>query len=51
MIACGAVLRNSSQQVFWSGYSGYAADPDGHLREVARNPFFPLDPEGRLSLS
>jgi uncharacterized glyoxalase superfamily protein PhnB len=23
----------------WGGYSGYVADPDGHLWEVAHNPF------------
>jgi hypothetical protein len=36
--------------VLRGGYSGYVADPDGHLREVARNPCFPLDAEGHLSL-
>jgi len=25
--------------VFWGGYSGYFRDPDGHLWEVAHNPF------------
>jgi len=28
--------------VFWGGYSGYFADPDGHLWEVAWNPFMDL---------
>ena len=27
------------QKVFWGGYSGYIADPDGFLWEVAFNPF------------
>ena len=49
-IQCGATLKKKAQQVFWGGYSGYFADPDGHLWEVAHNPFFPLDAEGRLSL-
>ena len=35
-----------AQKVFWGGTSGYFADPDGHLWEVAHNPFFPLDEEG-----
>lgn len=35
---------------FWGGYSGYFADPDGHLWEVAWNPFFPLDERGNLFL-
>ena len=27
------------QKVFWGGYSGYIADPDGFLWEIAFNPF------------
>jgi predicted N-acetyltransferase YhbS len=34
--------------VFWGGYSGYWADPDGHVWEVAMNPFWPLKPDGSL---
>ena len=37
-------------KTFWGGYSGYFADPEGHLWEVAHNPFFPLDAAGNLSL-
>jgi hypothetical protein len=29
--------------MFWGGYSGYFADPDGHPWEVAWNPEFPLE--------
>ena len=46
----GATIVKPMQKVFWGGYSGYFADPDGHLWEVAHNPFFPLDPQGHLSL-
>lgn len=35
-------------QVFWGGYSGYFADPDGHLWEVAWNPYLDLDAEGNV---
>ena len=38
------------EKVFWGGYSGYFADPEGHLWEVAHNPFFPFDAEGRIKL-
>jgi catechol 2,3-dioxygenase-like lactoylglutathione lyase family enzyme len=31
--------------VSWGGYSGYFADPDGHLWEVAWNPHFWAGPE------
>ncbi|MFC3165284.1 VOC family protein [Ciceribacter thiooxidans] len=49
-VSCGASLVKSPREVFWGGYSGYFADPDGHLWEVAHNPFFPLDEEGHLVL-
>ncbi|HRD74936.1 MAG TPA: VOC family protein [Hyphomicrobiaceae bacterium] len=49
-VASGATLVKQPCKVFWGGYSGYFADPDGHLWEVAHNPFFPLDDEGRLTL-
>ena len=39
-IAAGAALLKPGQKVFWGGYSGYFADPDGFLWEVAHNPFF-----------
>lgn len=48
--ACGARLVKPATKVFWGGYSGYFADPDGHLWEVAYNPFFPFDEAGRLVL-
>lgn len=38
-IAAGATEVKAPQKVFWGGYSGYFADPDGHLWEVAYNPF------------
>jgi catechol 2,3-dioxygenase-like lactoylglutathione lyase family enzyme len=49
-VACGATLIKPAQKVFWGGYSGYFADPDGHLWEVAYNPGFPLDEAGHLQL-
>ena len=49
-VACGGRLVKAGQKVFWGGYSGYFADPDGHLWEVAHNPFWQLDAEGRVVL-
>jgi uncharacterized protein len=49
-VSCGATLVKKPVKVFWGGYSGYFSDPDGHLWEVAHNPFFPLSPEGRVQL-
>lgn len=37
-VAAGATPVKPPQDVFWGGYSGYFADPDGHLWEVAFNP-------------
>ena len=41
-IKSGAKPIKKPQAVFWGGYSGYFADPDGHLWEVAWNPFTDL---------
>jgi uncharacterized protein len=49
-VACGATAVKLPEKVFWGGYSGYFADPDGHLWEVAYNPFFPQDASGHLVL-
>jgi catechol 2,3-dioxygenase-like lactoylglutathione lyase family enzyme len=38
-ISAGATLVKTPQPTAWGGYSGYVADPDGHLWEVAFNPF------------
>lgn len=45
--AAGARGLKSPERVFWGGFSGYFADPDGHVWEVAHNPFWPLDASGR----
>lgn len=49
-VEAGASLLKPGQPVFWGGYSGYFADPDGHAWEVAHNPFFPLDAQGQIVL-
>ena len=41
-IKAGAKAVKQPQKVFWGGYSGYFADPDGYLWEVAFNPFTDL---------
>ncbi|MDP3735269.1 MAG: VOC family protein [bacterium] len=41
-ISVGARLIKKPQEVFWGGYSGYFADPDGYLWEVVFNPFMDL---------
>ena len=44
-VKAGARLIKPAQDVFWGGYSGYFADLDGHLWEVAWNPHFWVGPE------
>lgn len=41
--AAGATIVKPAQDVFWGGYSGYFADPDGFLSEVAWNPHFVVE--------
>ena len=42
-VDAGATLVKPAEDVFWGGYSGYFTDPDGHLWEVAWNPFFQIE--------
>lgn len=46
----GATVLKRPEKVFWGGYSGYYADPDGHVWEIAMNPFWPLSEDGSLTL-
>ncbi|HUO88716.1 MAG TPA: VOC family protein [Rhizomicrobium sp.] len=41
-VSKGAKPVKTPQDVFWGGYSGYFADPDGYLWEIAYNPFTDL---------
>ena len=44
----GGKIIKPAEKVFWGGYSGYFSDPDGHLWEVAYNPFSTLGPKGEF---
>lgn len=48
--AAGATLLKPAEKVFWGGYSGYFADPDGHVWEVALNPHWTLNEDGTLTI-
>ena len=39
----GAHVTDQPHDRDWGGYSGYFADPDGYLWEIAWNPYFKLD--------
>ena len=45
-LAAGATASKPPEDVFWGGYSGYFADPDGHMWEVAWNPGCTINPDG-----
>ena len=46
----GATIVKPAQKVFWGGYSGYFKDLNGHLFEVAFNPFWEFDENDNLKM-
>lgn len=44
-ITAGATATKPPEPAFWGGYSGYFADPDGYLWEIAHNPFLWIGPK------
>ena len=49
-VLAGGKITRPAHDADWGGRSGYFADPDGHLWEVAWNPHFPLGDDGALTL-
>ncbi|WP_353471596.1 VOC family protein [Salipiger sp. H15] len=43
--AAGAKILRPGGAVHWGGHIGYFADPEGHVWEIAHNPFSPLRSE------
>ncbi|WP_020186737.1 VOC family protein [Methylopila sp. 73B] len=48
VVAAGGLMVKAPEKTFWGGYSGYVADIDGHLWELAHNPGFAVDAAGRV---
>ncbi len=46
----GGSVVSAARRMEWGGWSGSFADPDGHLWEVAHNPFWTIDEDGSISL-
>jgi hypothetical protein len=46
--AKGVKIIKSPEKVFWGGYSGYIADPDDHLWELAYNPYMKMNKIGNV---
>ena len=49
--AAGAAILKSAEDTAWGGYSGYFADLDGHLWEVAWNPSWRIAENGSVRLT
>lgn len=49
-VAAGATPVVEPHAAFWGGYSSYVADPDGHLIELAHNPFLAFRGDDTLDL-
>lgn len=50
VLAAGGTVVKPPTRAHWGGYSGYFADPDGVLWEIAYAPGFELDDQGRLTM-
>jgi catechol 2,3-dioxygenase-like lactoylglutathione lyase family enzyme len=48
--AAGGSVVKTARKTDWGGYHGYFADLDGHLWEVAHNPYWPIGADGRPEL-
>lgn len=46
--AAGAAILQEAHDVFWGGHIGYFEDPEGHIWEIAFNPFSRLGPNGEF---
>ena len=46
----GAEITLEARDTFWGGFDGYFADPDGHLWEVAWNPYWTMDEAGNVRM-
>lgn len=49
-IRLGGSMVKPAEDKIWGGYGAYAADPDGHLWEIAWNPDFVLDETGNVKM-
>ena len=44
----GATISAPAKKQFWGGYSGYFVDPEGHVWEIAMNPYTFPDKDGNF---
>jgi catechol 2,3-dioxygenase-like lactoylglutathione lyase family enzyme len=48
--AAGATVIKPAQDTEWGGHHGYFADPSGFVWEIAYNPGFHVDADGRVRM-
>jgi catechol 2,3-dioxygenase-like lactoylglutathione lyase family enzyme len=48
--AAGATVLKPAQATTWGGHHGYFADPAGFVWEVAHNPGWRVEPDGRVAI-
>ena len=48
LVEKGASVAKKPEKTPWGGYSGYIADPEGNLWEIANNPFMKYDEGGNV---
>ena len=48
LVEKGASIAKKPEKTPWGGYSGYIADPEGNLWEIANNPFMKYDEDGNV---
>ncbi|CAJ1584199.1 VOC family protein [[Mycobacterium] wendilense] len=46
----GATVVKAPHKTYWGGYSGYFADLDGHVWEVAYNPSWTINADGSVTI-
>ena len=48
--SAGGTVLKPAEHTEWGGYSGYFADPDGHVWEVAVNPAWTINDDGTMTI-
>ena len=51
LIAAGGRMIRPADEPSHGGFRGYVADPDDHAWEIAWNPAWPIDSEGRVTFA
>lgn len=49
-VSAGGTSKSAPVSAEWGGYIAFVADPDGHVWELAHNPYWPLNDDGSVTL-